>query len=306
MTSDPVTKSTQRHSLLGIVSLFLSLCMVVGYALVMDGRRSDTIAELSTALAEQRAQFSECTEDQPRVPASTCDEPVADEPAKIVKDSEETSKGLAGTTPITPTTIIGPTGPAGPSAYQVAIANGFRGSVPSWLSSLKGPSGLMGAPGLAGPSAYQIAQEHGFTGSEAQWLASLAVQGPPGPSGPPGLAGRNGLDGDDGAPGLPGKDGASGAAGTNGSDGRGISVLQCLSDGTWRVTYTDGTTSTTSGPCIGARGPAGEKGSDGAKGSPGSGGTPGQDGCPAGSANVDEVSVLLANGEPKNIFACVP
>lgn len=282
MATDQATRTAQRHSLLGIVSLFVSLCMVVGYALVMDGRRGDTIEQLSVALAEQRDQFSDCTSKQPKVPKSTCEEPVADEPAKIVKESEEAPKSLIDNTTAAPTTIIGPTGPAGPSAYQIAIANGFRGTAPSWLESLKGPSGLMGAPGLAGESAYEIAQGQGFTGSEAAWIASLSVQGPPGPNGPPGLAGRNGLNGDDGSTGAQGQRGEDGS---NGADGRGITSVECLADGTWRITFTDGTSAPATGPC---KGQTGDKGDTGDRGEKGEKGDAASDAPPIPPSEVDK------------------
>ena len=48
------------------------------------------------------------------------------------------------------TTII--SGKEGPSAYDVAVANGFRGSVDDWLASLVGPQGPEGPQGPQGPS----------------------------------------------------------------------------------------------------------------------------------------------------------
>lgn len=46
-----------------------------------------------------------------------------------------------------------------------------------------------------------------------------------------------------GTPGAAGKDGA------DGQPGRGIADTDCQDDGTWRITYTDGTTDTARGPC---------------------------------------------------------
>jgi hypothetical protein len=43
--------------------------------------------------------------------------------------------------------------------------------------------------------------------------------------------------------------GAPGTDGKPGTDGRGIADTDCLDDGTWRITYTDGTTDTARGPC---------------------------------------------------------
>ena len=70
-----------------------------------------------------------------------------------------------------------------------------------------------------------------------------------GPVGPPGANGLPGEAGKNGSPGSNGTDGAPGPAGANGVDGRGVSNVSCDPDGTWVIAYTDGTTSTTPGPC---------------------------------------------------------
>lgn len=49
----------------------------------------------------------------------------------------------------------------GASAYQSALDNGFVGTTQEWLSSLKGSS------------AYQVALDSGFVGTEEEWLESL-------------------------------------------------------------------------------------------------------------------------------------
>jgi len=80
--------------------------------------------------------------------------------------------------------VPGPIGKDGPSAYQVAVAAGFTGTVEAWLASLVGPrgeGGKGGDPGPAGASAYQVALASGFSGTPAQWLASLV--GAPGKNG---------------------------------------------------------------------------------------------------------------------------
>lgn len=51
----------------------------------------------------------------------------------------------------------------GLSAYQIALNNGFVGTVEEWIQSLKGDS------------AYDIALDNGFVGTEEEWLKSLAV-----------------------------------------------------------------------------------------------------------------------------------
>ena len=66
------------------------------------------------------------------------------------------------------------TGTTGLSAYQLALQQGFVGSLTQWLDSL-------GRPGDNGLSAYQLALEQGFVGSVTQWLTSL--RGEPGQDG---------------------------------------------------------------------------------------------------------------------------
>ena len=58
-------------------------------------------------------------------------------------------------------------GKDGASAYQIAVMQGFTGTVDEWLMSLKGIDGKEGA------SAYQIAVMQGFAGSMTDWLLSL-------------------------------------------------------------------------------------------------------------------------------------
>lgn len=72
-------------------------------------------------------------------------------------------------------------GADGKSAYQIALDEGFEGTVEEWLASLHGKS------------AFQLATDEGFEGDLATWLTSL-----------------KGADGQDGAPGLPGDNGTDG------------------------------------------------------------------------------------------------
>lgn len=93
-------------------------------------------------------------------------------------------------------------GAPGKSAYEIAVANGYEGSVTEWLASLKGDAGNDGQAGKDG------------------------VDGLPGKDGNPGNDGLNGKDGEpgesgsDGAPGKDGSDGKNGNDGQNGLDGK--------------------------------------------------------------------------------------
>lgn len=86
----------------------------------------------------------------------------------------------------------GDAGDPGLSAYEVAVEEGYKGSVTDWLASIKGDSAyqvalaagfvgteqdwlksLAGTPGL---TAYQVAKNNGYTGTEVEWLESLKGQ----------------------------------------------------------------------------------------------------------------------------------
>lgn len=81
----------------------------------------------------------------------------------------------------------GADGKDGKSAYELAVAGGYKGTEADWLKSLVGPQGPAGTPGKDGKD------------------------GQPGPAGQPGQPGTPGKDGKDGQPGTPGKDGKSGS-----------------------------------------------------------------------------------------------
>lgn len=66
--------------------------------------------------------------------------------------------------------VDGTNGADGDSAYEVAVQEGFSGTKAQWLESLKGTNGTNGTNGI---SAYQVALNNGFVGTEAQWIASL-------------------------------------------------------------------------------------------------------------------------------------
>ena len=85
----------------------------------------------------------------------------------------------------------GTNGENGLSAYELAVQEGFTGSLAEWLNSLKGADGKDGTDGVDGKdgidgkdgadgkdgenglSAYEIAVQNGFVGTESEWLASL-------------------------------------------------------------------------------------------------------------------------------------
>lgn len=109
-------------------------------------------------------------------------------------------------------------------------------SVPS-LTLIPGPRGLPGITGPAGPRGTR-----GLPGTPG----ATGEAGEPGSTGTTGQTGEPGPTGAQGEPGPAGKDGADGAPGR---DGRGITAITCDTTGDWTITYTDGTTTTVTGPC---------------------------------------------------------
>lgn len=109
-----------------------------------------------------------------------------------------------------PAGLKGNDGTNGKTAYELAVQQGFVGTIDAWLASLIGAKGnigeqgekgdtgdvgksayqhaldtgfvgtlpewlasLIGDDGVAGKSAYELALDHGFVGTEEEWIASL-------------------------------------------------------------------------------------------------------------------------------------
>ena len=73
-------------------------------------------------------------------------------------------------------TLAGKDGAEGKSAYELACANGYTGTVDEWIASLKGEkgdSGEDGKDGRDGKSAYEVALANGYSGTEAEWISEL-------------------------------------------------------------------------------------------------------------------------------------
>jgi hypothetical protein len=108
-----------------------------------------------------------------------------------------------------------------------------------------GPQGERGPLGPVGPKG-----DKGDLGDDG--VAELGFEGPAGADGAPGPAGPQGEPGPAGAdstvPGPAGEPGPPGPAGANGQDGRSITDAQCLDNGRWAISWSDGTT-TDGGQC---------------------------------------------------------
>lgn len=127
-------------------------------------------------------------------------------------------------------------GPDGKSAYQVAQNNGFAGTEPQWLLTLKGADGAPGATGSAGSNG-----TNGANGADSTVAGPIGLTGPAGIQGPSGTNGTNGATGSVGATGAAGSTGAKGDKGDTGDAGAASTVA----------------------------GPTGPQGATGATGSPG-------------------------------------
>lgn len=118
--------------------------------------------------------------------------------------------GFVGTETQWLASLVGPQGPAGISGDQgIQGPIGPQGA-PGDTGS-QGPAGNDGTNGQNGESAYQLAVDQGFVGTIDQWLASLVgpqgvqgIQGLKGDTGADGIQGPTGQKGDTGAQGIPG------------------------------------------------------------------------------------------------------
>ena len=153
----------------------------------------------------------------------------------------------------------------GYSAYEIAVQEGFDGTVDEWLESLKGAKGDKGEKGDRGADG-----RDGETGPQGQ-------KGEPGPEGPRGPRGDTGEAGEQGPQGIPGPQGPTGEAG--------ISPVFVISpiDGGHRIAFIDkehpdGQTIDLMNGEDGAVGPQGEQGPRGEQGEQGPSGEQGPQG----------------------------
>lgn len=102
-----------------------------------------------------------------------------------------------------------PMGTKGYSAYEVAVQQGFKGTVDEWLASLVGPQGPQGPQGETGQRGEQGVQ---------------GIQGPKGETGPTGPQGEKGETGEQGPQGIEGPQGNTGPQGPAGNPGKSATI----------------------------------------------------------------------------------
>ena len=104
----------------------------------------------------------------------------------------------------------------GLSAYEVAVAEGYEGTVDEWLASLVGPQGPQGPQGATGPQGPKGDKgDKGDTGA----TGPKGDKGDTGATGPQGPKGDKGDKGDTGATGATGPTGPQGPKGETGETG---------------------------------------------------------------------------------------
>lgn len=226
--------------------------------------------------------------------------------------------------------VDGIDGVDGASAYQLALAGGFVGTLPEWLASLEGPEGpqgIQGEPGVqgdpgepgedgldglgvpAGGTTGQYLAKASNADNDTHWITS----GGGGEEGPPGasayevavdngfvgtevewlasLVGPEGPQGDQGIQGIQGIQGVTGDTGLTGADG----------DSAYQVALDNGFVGTQAAwlaSLVGPEGPQGDQGIQGIQGVPGedgSQGVPGNDGAP-GEDGLSAYQLAVADG----------
>ena len=184
----------------------------------------------------------------------------------------------------------------GLSAYELAVEQGYKGSLNDWLKSLDGKS------------AFEIAKENGYSGTEKEWNKAVANVSNQNKSVITNAGfNKNGdfiltlLDGTDvnvsnvsnskGKDGKNGADGKNGTNGKNGKDGRSITLASVNSDGQLAITYSDGS-SVNLDKLVGINGIDGKDG------------TNGKDGVGINTVNITEdgkLNITLTNGTTLNL-----
>ncbi len=132
--------------------------------------------------------------------------------------------------------------------------------------------GTLASELLRGYSAYNIAVMEGYEGTIDEWLESLI--GPKGDKGDQGDPGPQGEKGDTGLPGSDGETGPKGDKGDKGDTGNGIYAVVLRADYTLSIYFTDGSVYNTPSirgreGAVGPAGPVGPQGETGAKGDKG-------------------------------------
>ncbi len=150
-----------------------------------QAERAVAVISLDAACAQVQALGDKCV--GPTLPPEAAD---PEQPSPVLdgtdgRDGRDGRDGLDGRP--------GTRGTDGASAYDLAVALGYSGTVTQWVASLEGPPGPEGPAGPVGAT--------GPAGPPGDSTGTV------GPAGPAGVDGQDGTDGQDGAPGPQGPPG---------------------------------------------------------------------------------------------------
>lgn len=115
-------------------------------------------------------------------------------------------------------------GDDGKSAYELAVEQGFEGTLDEWLDSLQGEDGQPGATGPAGPQGPKgqdgtVSFDELTPEQKAELKGDKGDKGDTGEQGPQGLQGQTGPQGEQGIQGIQGEKGDIGDTGPKGDTG---------------------------------------------------------------------------------------
>ena len=186
------------------------------------------------------------------------------------------------------------------------ILSMFAGCAKQGPVGPQGPAGVDGKNGADGKSAYELAVENGYTGTLEQWLASLiGANGAAGQNGADGKDGLNGAKGDKGDTGAQGEKGDTGAKGDKGDTGAQGEKGDTGAKGDKGDTGTQGEKGDTGAKGdkgdTGAQGEKGDTGAQGEKGDTGAKGDKGDTGA-TGAAGKDGVTPQLRINQTTNMW----
>lgn len=145
--------------------------------------------------------------------------------------------------------VSGSNGKDGLSAYQVAVANGYKGTQQEWLQSLVGATGVVGSNGLNGwsPILKTVARGDDVVLQIHDWVGGTGIKPTVGQYLSSGGLVSN-IANADNVRGLQGMQGDKGLQGDKGADGKSISSARFNSDLSLTLTYTDNTTTKSDTP----------------------------------------------------------
>lgn len=224
-------RKTRRTMVVMFIGLGLTMVLVFALFSFMDGKTTAVADNGNATISRQQATIDDLVEGQREL-----------RDLLLEANRDRTRKGEAPLPVPPPPTTEPPPPPLQPNAVETGIAGKDGKDGRDGLPGKDGSPGPSGRPGKDGsPGASGKPGTDGSPGVDG-------VPGSPGADGKDGQPGKDGNPGADGKDGEPGKDGSPGQTGPTGPPGRGVADTECT-DGRWKITYTDGTSSD-GGSCV--------------------------------------------------------